>query len=236
VKWLDKWRHRQSGRRREAAYRRLWQAFSRYQTLADGRHDDENWRAHNGRFAACLIKVPAHALEPELGRLRAAISSSEEVRLHPDHFLHIMVQEIGFVMRKPSRPDEISIERFDELSAALSTALGDIEPFDVQISNANSFEDAAFLEVHDGGRCELIHGRLREVAAVPMIPRYAYLPHVTIAHYLGEFDSHATVMALQEFRNATFGTFPVAEVEIVTMRVDVDYPQIYTSRKLLLKH
>jgi hypothetical protein len=42
-------------------------------------------------------------------------------------------------------------------------------------------------------------------------------------------------MALQEFRSETFGTFSVPEVEIETVRVDIDYPQIYTSRRLLLK-
>lgn len=145
-----------------------------------------------------------------------------------------MVQEIGFICRKPSKPDEISIERFDELSSALGTALSDLHPFDTNIAFANSFEDAAFIEVHDGGGCEAIHRRLREVAAVPMIPRYAFLPHLTVGHYLGDADSLPTVKALQQFREVVFGAFRVAEVEVATMRVDIDYPPIYSSRKLIL--
>jgi RNA 2',3'-cyclic 3'-phosphodiesterase len=235
VNWLDRWRSRRSARHQDGAYRRLWQAFSRYPTLADGRHDDDTWRAHNGRFAACLIRVPAASLQPELDHLRQAIAQPAQVRLHPDHFLHVMVQEIGFVTRNPTRPDEISLDRFDELCAALSTALHDLRGFEAVVANANSFEDAAFLELHDGGRVEAVHARLREVAAVPIIPRYAFLPHVTVAHYLGEYDSLPTVKALQQFRDTRFGTFPVTEVEIVTMRVDIDYPQIYTTRKLALK-
>jgi RNA 2',3'-cyclic 3'-phosphodiesterase len=235
VRWLDTWREKRGARRRDAAYRRLWQAFIRYPTVSDGRHDDETWRAHGGRFAACLIRVPASQLEPELGKLREALDRPQQVRLHPDHFLHIMIQEIGFVTRSPAKPDELSVERFDELMIALNSALNDIHAFEVCVGGANSFEDAAFLEVHDGGGSEAIHRRLREVAAVPMIPRYAFLPHVTIAHYLGSFDSLPMVKALQEFRGTTFGRFPVTEVEIVTMRTDIDYPPVYSSRKLPLR-
>ena len=233
--WLEKWRTRRAARREESGYRRLWQAFARYPTLADGRHDDETWRAHNGRFACCLIRVPVQHLQPELDRLRSVLNRPGEIRLHPDHFLHVMIQEIGFVCRNPTKPDEISIERFDELSIALSTALNDMDQFETSIASANSFEDAAFLEVHDGGGCEAIHRRLREVAAVPVIPRYAFLPHLTVAHYLGNFDAFPTVKALQAFRDVVFGTFRVTEVEIATMRVDIDYPPIFTTRTLPLR-
>lgn len=234
MNWLDRWRERRGARRRDGAYRRLWQAFTRYPTLADGRHDDEVWRAHEGRFAGCLIRVPASQLQPELDRLRSALDRPSEIRLHPDHFLHIMIQEIGFVCRTATKPDELTIERFDEVSTALASALDDIASFEVTIGAANSFEDAAFLEIHDRGGTELIHRRLREVAAVPMIPRYAFLPHMTIAHYLGSFDALPVIKALQPFRSAQFGSFQVTEVEIVTMRVDVDYSPLYTTRKLRL--
>jgi 2'-5' RNA ligase len=235
VSWLETWREKREARRRDAAYRRLWQAFTRYPTVADGRHDDEAWRAHDGRFAACLIRVPASSLEPELSKLRGALDRPEQIRLHPDHFLHIMIQEIGFVTKSPKKPDELSIDRFDEVTMALNSALHDMSTFEVCIGGVNSFEDAAFLEVRNGGGTEAIHRRLREVAAVPMIPRYAFLPHVTVAHYLGSFDSLPIVKALQSFRGTVFGTFPVTEVEIVTMRVDVDYSPIFTSRTLKLR-
>ena len=122
MSWLERWRGKRTARRQDGAYRRLWQAFTRYPTLADGRHDDATWRAHNGRFACCLIRVPVSNIQPELNRLRTALERKNEIRLHPDHFLHIMVQEIGFICRNPSKPDEISLDRFDELSSALSTA------------------------------------------------------------------------------------------------------------------
>jgi 2'-5' RNA ligase len=226
---------RRRARRQDSAYRRHWQAFSRYPTLADGRHDDETWRAHNGRFACCLIRVPADSLKPGLDELRTALAAHGRARLHPDHFLHIMIQEIGFTTTHPTRQDELTFDRFDELTTAFSSALRDISPFQISVGSANSFEDAAFLEVQDGGRCSAVHGRLREVAAVPMIPRYAYLPHITIAHYLGSFDSMDTLRTLQRYRNVEFGKFEVTEIEIATLRVDIDYPPIHSVRKISLK-
>ena len=234
LSWLARWRLRRQARRQESAYKRHWQAFSRYPTLADGRHDDESWRAHSGRFACCLIRIPAHALQPRLNQLRAELASDGKVRLHPDHFLHIMIQEIGFTTTNPSRSDELSFDRFDELTTAFTSALKDISAFEITASAVNSFEDAAFLEVQDGARCSAVHARLREVAAVPMIPRYAYLPHITIAHYLGSYDSMDTLKTLQQFRTGEFGVFPVTEVEIATLRVDIDYPPIHSVRKIPL--
>ena len=146
-----------------------------------------------------------------------------------------MIQEIGFTTTHPTRQDELTFDRFDELTTAFSSALRDISPFQISVGSANSFEDAAFLEVQDGGRCSAVHGRLREVAAVPMIPRYAYLPHITIAHYLGSFDSMDTLRTLQRYRNVEFGKFEVTEIEIATLRVDIDYPPIHSVRKISLK-
>ena len=163
---IQSWRNRRLNRRQEQAYRRMWQDFVRYPTLADGRHDDENWRAHNGRFAACMVRVPASALEPNLQAFRDVLEPLASARLHPDHFLHIMIQEIGFVGRSPDKPDDLSLERFDELGVALSTSLADLDAFDIVVRAANSFEDAAFLEVHDGANCHLLHRKLREVSAV----------------------------------------------------------------------
>jgi 2'-5' RNA ligase len=233
--WLGKWRTRGQARRQEAAYKRHWHAFSRYPTLADGRHDDAAWRAHSGRFACCLIRVPANALQPRLDALRSELASRGTVRVHPDHFLHIMIQEIGFTSTHPSRSDELSFDRFDELTAAFSSSLKDIAAFDISVCSANSFEDAAFLEIQDGARCAAVHGRLREVAAVPMIPRYGFLPHVTIAHYLGSVDSIETLKTLQQYRDTQFGSFRVMEIEIATLRVDIDYPPIHSVRKINLR-
>ena len=229
------WRMRRVARRQETAFRRTWQAFARYPKLADGRYDNAEWRAHNGRFACCLIRIPVEHVVPALTEFRDALDPLGLARIHPDHFLHIMIQELGFVCRNPKTEDEISVDRFDEVGSALSGALAETDAFDLTIRNINSFQDAAFLEVHDGGHCSLIHRRLREVAAIPLIPTYAYLPHITVAHYMGDFDSTPVVQALQPFRDTSFGTYRVTEVEIASLRIDADYPPIVNTRTLKLR-
>lgn len=208
----------------DAAYRRIWQTFRTLRQVADGRHDTADWRSRGGVYAVCLIRVPAEALQPELDRCRAALAAFPFVRIHPDGFLHISLQELGFVCDRPSRPDEISPHRLDEFAIAAAAAVGERPSFEVVLGGANSFEDAVFLEVHDGGLCAPLHARLFELAAIPRAPQFAYLPHSTIAHYCAEAPSAHLVAALMPWRTVAFGRFTVDRVEIATLRLDEPYP------------
>jgi hypothetical protein len=44
-----------------------------------------------------------------------------------------------------------------------------------------------------------------------------------------------TLRTLQRYRNVEFGKFEVTEIEIATLRVDIDYPPIHSVRKISLK-
>ncbi len=212
----------------ENAFRRIWQAFRAVHLVVDGRHDTADWRDHDGFFAVCVVRLPAALLQPELDRLRAALAGYPFVRLHPDEFLHIPLQELGFVRDHPSRDDEISPTRLDEF---VSTAIGpvaDQRAFDVSLGGANSFQDAAFLDVHDGGHCAPIHSRLFELAAIPRAPDFPFVPHATVAHYTAEAPSLHLAATLAPWRNTVFGTFRVERVEVVTMRLDEPYPPLET--------
>lgn len=220
---LGRWRQRRRARRQSSAYRRIWQAFERYPTLADGRHDDATWRDHTGLFACCMVRIPAGALSPALDQLRAGLTDLAVARLHPDGFIHVMLQEIGFVTLNPTKDDEITPARFDELRTAIRSVSNDVGPFQMAVGGANSFQDAPFLEVRDEGACSLIHSRLRELAAVPIVPRYPYLPHVTVGHYIAELDPIPTIALLREFHQTQFGSFAVDAIELATLRVDLDY-------------
>jgi hypothetical protein len=94
------------------------------------------------------------------------------------------------------------------------------------MGGVNSFQDAAFLEVHDGGAAARLHQRLLELAAVPRISRFAYLPHSTIAHYTASAPAIGLAERLAAWRDAPFGRFRAAEVEIVTLRLDEPYPPL----------
>ncbi len=210
----------------DEAYRRVWQMFRTFDRLADGRHDTEDWRSHEGYYAVCVIRVPAAALQPALDGCRAALAAYPWVRVHPDHFLHVTLQELGFVCDEPERPDEITPARLEELASAAAGPIGDRPAFELALGGVNSFQDAAFLDVDDGGQCARLHGRLFELAAIPRAPRFAYLPHATVAHYTAEAPADGMAAALARWRDVRFGTFRVSQVEIVTLRLDEPYPPL----------
>lgn len=208
------------------AYRRVWQTFRTFARVADGRHDDAAWRGHAGVFAVCVARVPAPALEPALADCRAALGRFPFVRLHPDHFLHISLQELGFVGDNPRQPDVIAPSRLEEFATAAAGAVGGYPPFRVALGGVNSFQDALFLDVHDGGACARLHRRLNEVAALPRASRFAFLPHTTIAHYTDDRPIADLPATLAHWRDLRFGAFPVRQVEIVTLRLDDPYPPL----------
>ena len=221
------WADLRASRRQDTAYKRMWSAFTGFSAVADGRHDTPAWRSHGGPFAVCVIAVPAEALQPSLDELRSAIGEMPFVRIHPDHFLHLTLQELGFVCPRPSRTDEISPERLDEFVASATAAVAEAAAFDLRLGGANSFQDAVFLDVHDRGRCAKLHARLRELAAVTTVPRFAYLPHTTIAHFTDEAPAGELAQTIGQWRDRRFGTFRVAELSVVTLDVDEAYPALH---------
>jgi len=208
------------------AYRRVWQAFRGFGRVADGRHDTEDWRSHDAVYAVCVVRVPAEALQPALDDCRAALAAFPAVRLHPDRFLHVTLQELGFVCDEPGRIDEISPLRLEEFATAAAGALAGREPFPIALGGVNSFQDAAFLDVADGGVCARLHHRLNDIAALPRSSKFAYLPHATIAHYTAERPIGDLPARLTPWRDVRFGAFAVSRVEIVTLRLDEPYPPL----------
>jgi 2'-5' RNA ligase len=145
-----------------------------------------------------------------------------------------MLQELGFVCDKPTRRDELSPARLEEFVASVTPALIGATAFDIQAGGANAFQDAVFLDIHDRGYCARLHSRIREIAAVPSVPRFAYLPHVTIAHFTESSPIGDLPATIAQWRDREFGTFRVEQIEIVTLRVDEPYPPLETYAVLPL--
>jgi 2'-5' RNA ligase len=211
---------------RGAAYDRVWEAFQRSVATADGRHDTLAWRAHRGPYALCVVRIPAPALQPTLGVMRSALASVPGVRVHPDHFLHITLQELGFVVDGPARPDEISAARLEEFAQSAIDPVSRTPPFAIRLGGANAFEDAVFLEVGGGDPLAHIHQGLFDLAAIPRPPAYAYLPHCTVAHFDGTAIPQAAAAAIAPWRSERFGEVAVTEVEIVTLDPREPYPAL----------
>lgn len=212
----------------DEAYRRIWQGLRQHRHVQNGRHDTPAWRARAGRFALCIIRVPQDALRGPIGELRAALDDVPFVRLHPDHFLHIPIQELGFIVANPSARDELSQARLDEFVHHARDPVSGFRPYQVRLGGVNSFLDAPFLDVYDGGWCSRIHHRLRGVVAIPPDTRFPYLPHVTLGHYTARRRIENLPALLTPWRDMPFGEFIATEMEIVTMAVDEPYPLLLT--------
>jgi 2'-5' RNA ligase len=207
-------------------FARVWNAFASAEVTADGRHDTPYWRSHEGPFAACVIRVNPQSLQPELNALRHDLARIGGVRIHPEHFLHIMLQELGFLAADPRHPDEINTSRLEEFAHAAASAVANVPPIIVELGGANSFLDAVFLEVHPGQPLSLIHERLYDLAAAPHVPDFAYLPHCTIAHYAGAVPVTDALNVLSSWRDAICGELHLAEIEIVTLDPTIPYPEL----------
>ena len=210
------------------AYERVWDAFQRSQSTADGRHDTPYWRAHDGPYAACVARVPADTLQPQLTVLRQQLADLPGVRLHPDHFLHIMLQELGFVVATPRQPDEISEARLEEFAQSIVELIASMRSLPVTVGGVNTFQDAVFLEIRGGGPLSRLHERLFDLAALPSLPSYSYLPHCTIAHYDGTTPQDEARSVIARWRNEVLGEFAITEAEIVTLEPIEPYPELRT--------
>ncbi len=209
-------------------YERVWDSFQQSGSIEDGRHDTARWRAQSGPYAACVIRVPAEAVHPKLTVLRERLTELPGVRLHPDHFLHIMLQELGFLVDAPRHPDELSPGRLEEFAQAATTPVSSMTAFSMRLGGANSFQDAVFLDAGGSLRLLGLHERLFDLAAIPNAPDYAYLPHCTIAHYDGTTPHNEARAVIGPWRNEVFGEFLVTEVEIVTLDTREPYPELST--------
>lgn len=207
-------------------FARVWDAFTKAEATADGRHDTPYWRSHTGPYAVCVVRVPSHVLLPELNALRGDLERLDGVRLHPDRFLHITLQELGFLVDHPTRPDELTPARLEEFAQAAVGAVANMAPVAIGVGGANSFEDAVFLEVHPSKPLLTLHERLFDLAAIPRVPAYPYLPHCTIAHYDGSVPVADALRALAPWRDAVCGQFELTEIEIVTLDAATAYPEL----------
>jgi 2'-5' RNA ligase len=92
----------------------------------------------------------------------------------------------------------------------------------------NSFQDAVFLEVRGGNPLSRLHERLFDLAAMPSLPSYSYLPHCTIAHYDGTTPHDDALSLLAPWRNKLIGEFFITEAEIVTLDPREAYPELHS--------
>jgi 2'-5' RNA ligase len=220
------------------SFQHIWQTFTKLDLLEDGRHDSEAWTRRAGEFVMCCVRIPAEAFAPEIADIRSALAEKSYARVHPPDFLHIAVQELGFVTKKSSRRDEFTQARLDEFLTYIDRPIGDFNPFIIRLGGINSFADAPFIEVRDNGWLSRIHLRLRDFVIVPPNKHFPYLPFATIAHYADRVSAADAIELITPFHDVPLGSFQVNEIDIVRLRVNEPYPplEVVHTIKLGLHH
>jgi 2'-5' RNA ligase len=141
----------------------------------------------------------------------------------PGDALHITVQSVGY-------RDRLTTEQQGQLVEEAAAVFESLAPFEAKVGGANSFDVAAFLEVHDGGVLRTARARLR--AALPWLATEGrdplvrdgfdiYLPHVSIAYYNAEADAREAVAALSAHREEVVAKVRIETVKLVAVRLPV---------------
>lgn len=225
----NRWRDLRAARKQALIFERIWHNFGTYRTTIDGRYDVENWSSEPDSFAAAVIRVPFEAFRPAFEPLAVVIGTYDFVRQTPDPFLHIMLQELGPVVREePAGRLETTDERMDEFASAAVDTLAEVPNFMIELGRVNAFQDSIILEARDGGITAKIHARLHELAAIPSRSAYAYLPSVTIGQFDRVAPTGAIRTSLEPFRNEPLTLFEVNQIELVTIATDHPYPPLET--------
>ena len=200
----------------------------------DGRHDTEDWYSRDGQFVYVCARIPDEVLTPEYERLAEVLHQFPFTRIVPREYLNITVQELGYLTERPEGRDEITSQWLDEFIQHAEMPIGSFRPFDIRLGGANSYVDAAFLDVHDNGWLSRIHTRLLDFVSQPPSTRYAYLPELIVAQYVQIAPIDTLVRALTPLRDTSFGRFRVTTIDVMSVSTSESFadPQLIHSFEL----
>ena len=206
-------------------YGRVWGRFVRERTLEFGGHMDPAWRDGHALSASLMVPIDARRLRDRLAPIRDALRPFPFVSLHPDHFMHITLILLGFLVEEPKKKGEISAEGLGRIEADARRALSGFPAFTVGLANLNAFPGAAFVEAHDGGMLDRLRGALALGCGLkkPKGP-----PHLTLAYFQapdGAAAPEALVSAIERYRDWPVGEARVDGVEMTLLDLGKDYPE-----------
>jgi 2'-5' RNA ligase len=215
-------------------YRQVWERFVRDRRLEFGGHMDPEWQDGHTLSASLLVPVDASRLHGRLEPLRAALRPFPFVSLHPDHFVHVTLMLLGFLVEEPEEKGEISRERLEQIEASAREALQGFPAFIVGLANLNAFPGAAFVEAHDGGMLD----ELREALCLGCgLEKPKGPPHLTLAYFQAQDGTPAPdglISAIERYRDWPVGEILVEDVEMTLLDLGTDYPEPETLARIPL--
>jgi len=206
-------------------YGDIWEEFVAERRLEFGGHMDPGWQDGHALSASLMVPVEIGRLRDRLEPLREALRPFPFVSLHPDHFMHITLLLLGFLVPEPGEAGEISPERITDIEVRARRTLAEFPAFDVELANLNAFPGAAFIEAHDGGMIERLRNALSSGCELknPSGP-----PHMTLAYVHAPDDARAPkelISAIEHYREWPVGEIRVTEVELTLLDLSRDYPE-----------
>ena len=216
-------------------YDEVWERFVRERRLEFGGHTDPEWREGHALSASLVIPVQESRFRERLEPLRDALRPFPFVSLHLDHFLHITVLFMGFVVEKPERENEVSWVRLEEIEASARHNLSDFPAFTVRLANLNAFPGAAFVEVHEG---EMLDSLRRALCEACGLEKPSGPPHLTLAYFHAPDGTPAPedlIRAIARYRDWPVGELAVEYVDITVLDLRIDYPEPKVLARMKLK-
>jgi len=220
---------------RVEGYAEIWERFKSERRLEFGGHTDPEWQEGHAVSASFVAPIEAPHLREGLKPLRDTLRSFPFVSLHPDHFMHLTLLPLGFLVPKPEDENELSRERLEELAERAREALVGFPTFEMHLANLNVFPGAAFVEAREGGMLE----KLRDVICGRCGLEKPTGPlHLTLA-YLQEADGTLApdefVAAIERYRNWPVGKVSVERIEITLLTLGSSpYPELETFAQIPL--
>ena len=216
-------------------YDEVWERFVRERRLEFGGHTDPEWREGHALSASLVIPVQGSRFRERLEPLRDALRPFPFVSLHLDHFLHITVLFMGFVVEKPERENEVSWVRLEEIEASARHNLSDFPTFTVRLANLNAFPGAAFVEVHEG---EMLDSLRRALCEACGLEKPSGPPHLTLAYFHAPDGTPAPedlIRAIARYRDWPVGELAVEYVDITVLDLRIEYPEPKVLARMKLK-
>lgn len=206
-------------------YDQVWRNFTSERYLEFGGHMDPDWQDGHTLSASLIVPVDIEPLLPRIEPLRETLKDMPFVSLHPDHFMHITLLMLGFLVPEPEKENEISTERLLEIEMECKEILLDFPAFQVELANLNAFPGAAFVEVYDRGKLDELRDALCEGCNLKATEG---LPHLTLAYFHAPNGSPAPgelVSGIAGFRKWPIGEIPVDRVDLTLLDLNSEYPE-----------
>jgi RNA 2',3'-cyclic 3'-phosphodiesterase len=215
-------------------YESVWRRFVRERRLEFGGHMDPAWQGGHRLSASLIVPGGVSRFHERLEPLRDALRPFPFVSLHPDHFMHITLILLGFLVDEPERENEVSYGRLREIEKRAGVALSDFSAFTVRLANLDAFPGAAFIEAHDGGMLD----NLRDALSVSCgLKKPTGPPHLTLAYFQAPDGTEAPeelVSAIARHRDWPIGDITVDNVEMTLLDLRSEYPESKTLARIKL--